>query len=192
MALNDEELRYKNVINTLKGLPKVNAPRNFETELMRRINSETYNEKKSFWERLFLPTRLIPSAALAVSAVVLFFILNNSNDSEDPLLMEPKIHEDVISADVIGEDDMLVIYLPVNYNVQGERSEEGYSNIAEFKDERTDTRLREGDANLYFPNNYYLINKEGLNFRQVNLTKEEQQRLIELKEHFRKLLEQQK
>ena len=44
MAINDEE-QYKDVINTLKGLQKVNAPANFETDLLRRINSEKFSSK---------------------------------------------------------------------------------------------------------------------------------------------------
>ncbi|OGU70328.1 MAG: hypothetical protein A2V93_11525 [Ignavibacteria bacterium RBG_16_34_14] len=183
MALNDDELKYKNVIDTLKGLPKVNAPRNFESDLMRRINSETYKEKQSFWKRLFLPSRLIPSAALAVSAVVLLFILSINNDSENPLLMEPTVREDVIDP-----GKMLVIYIPVNYNKTKQlNKEEDYSNIADLRKEKTNTPQK-SDDNLYLPNDYYLINKNGLNFRQVNLTKEEQQRLNELKEHFKLLL----
>ncbi len=186
MILNDDELKYKNVINTLKGLPKVNAPGNFEADLMRRINSDRLGrvkDKQSFWERLFLPSKLIPSVALAVSAVVLFFIINTNNDPEDPLLMEPRIREDVISP-----DNMLVIYLPGNYNKSKQRNVEGgYTNIGERRNEKTNATLQ-SDDNLYVPNDYYLINKEGLNFRQINLTKEEQQRLSELKERFKILL----
>jgi hypothetical protein len=152
---------------------------------MRRINSARpgrVEKKQSFWERLFLPSNLIPSAALAVTVVVLFFILNIGNDIEDPLLMEPKLREDVINP-----DNMLVIYLPLNFNKGKQSSEKGYSNIGKFKDEKT-YAPQESDDNLYFPDDYYLINKKGLNFRQVNLTKEEQQKLSELKEHFEMLL----
>jgi hypothetical protein len=41
--------------------------------------------------------------------------------------------------------------------------------------------------NSYSPAGF-VINKDGLNFRQMNLSEEEKQRLNELKEHFRNLL----
>ena len=97
--------------------------------------------------------------------------------------MEPTVREDVIDP-----GKMLVIYIPVNYNKTKQlNKEEDYSNIADLRKEKTNTPQK-SDDNLYLPNDYYLINKNGLNFRQVNLTKEEQQRLNELKEHFKLLL----
>ncbi len=182
---DDDDLKYKDIIESLKGLQKVNAPKNFETELQRKINSQIVEKKKPLWKNFFIPSRLVPSAALAISAVVLFFILTNNNDLEDPMLMEPKMREDFIST-----DDILVIYLPVSYSMGSQRSEEdAYSNITEVRDERNDSPFLEKDTNLYFSNNYYLINKKGLNFRQVNLSKEEQNQIKLLKEQFTKLLE---
>ena len=76
MKHNDNELKYKDVIDTLKNLQQVKVPKNFETELMRKINSQTSGKEKNFWGRLFIPSRLIPSAGLAVTAVLLLFVLN--------------------------------------------------------------------------------------------------------------------
>ena len=95
----DENSRqYSEIINTLKGLQKVKAPAGFEADLMRKINSGKYEKERSFWEKLHLPSRLIPSAALGLAAVIVFFVLNmNSAPVENPLLMAPRVREDVIA-----------------------------------------------------------------------------------------------
>ncbi|HVO74155.1 MAG TPA: hypothetical protein VMT35_09040 [Ignavibacteriaceae bacterium] len=96
MALNEDEMKYQQVIASLKQLQKVKVPENFELELMRKINSGKYAEKKrSFLEKLFIPARLIPSAGVAVAAVILFFVMNTESDEfENPLLIKPRIRED--------------------------------------------------------------------------------------------------
>src|SRR3970282_2461977 len=133
MALNDDELRFKNVIDALKGLTEVKAPKNFEADLMRRINSEKFEEKRqSFWEKIFLPSRLVPSAGLAVAAVLLLFVINiNSDEVENPLLMEPRVREDMIEAKDVSD-----IPMTVQEEIPGEtRLGSSDSNIAEFRDE---------------------------------------------------------
>ncbi|MGE5859252.1 MAG: hypothetical protein ACM34J_01775 [Ignavibacteria bacterium] len=96
MNINEDELKYNQAIRSLKRLSKIKAPENFEIELFRKINSgELVKEKESFWERFFIPSRLIPSAALAVAAVILFFVVNvESDEFENPLLIKPRIRED--------------------------------------------------------------------------------------------------
>lgn len=186
MALNDDELRYKNVIDALKGLTEVKAPKNFEADLMRRINSEKFEEKRqSFWEKIFLPSRLVPSAGLAVAAVLLLFVINiNSDEVENPLLMEPKVREDMIEAKDVSD-----IPMTVQEEIPGEtRLGSADSNLAEFRDEISISGSRERSKTNSFAATGFAIDKEGLNFRQVNLSEEEKQRLNELKHHFRMLL----
>ena len=186
MALNDDELRYKNVIDALKGLQGVKAPKNFEADLMRRINSEKFEEKRqSFWEKIFLPSRLVPSAGLAVAAVLLLFVINiNSDEVENPLLMEPKVREDMIEAKDVSD-----IPITVQEEIPGEtRLGSADSNLAEFRDEISINGSRERSKTNSFAATGFAIDKEGLNFRQVNLSEEEKQRLNELKHHFRMLL----
>ncbi len=191
MKLNDDELKYKNVITSLKNLPKVNAPVNFDADLMRRINTESLNqkEKESFWKKLFLPSRLIPSAALAISAVILLFFLNINNDeAENPLLMEPKVREDIIQTKNIPENDIL--------------SKDQISDEKEKASENTNQMgFRGGSGQIGGMGNNqgslnnktnFSIDKEGLDFRQVNLSAEDQQRLNELREHFKTLLKNSK
>jgi hypothetical protein len=197
MVLKDDELRYKNVIDTLKSLQEVKAPRNFEAELMRRVNSEKLKEKQNFWQRILMPSRLVPSAALAVTTVILLFFFNvMSEDSENPLLVEPKVREDVITTENISE-------VPLNVKSPKEKLSDIGKNKVEQKQKQEQSRTITEDSNVamfrsksslkmsdspQFAIANYSIDKDGLNFRQVNLSKEEREQLRELREHFRALL----
>jgi hypothetical protein len=98
--MENQEKKYEDVIKALKGLKKVNAPENFEADLKRRINSEKFPEKerKSFWENIFVPGRLIPSLGLVAAAVIIFFVVDtNSEEMDNPFLIEPRVREDIIA-----------------------------------------------------------------------------------------------
>src|SRR3989339_883659 len=166
MVNKDDELKYKDVIDSLKGLQKVNAPSSFETDLMREINSPGTEEKKNFLERFFVPSRLIPSAALAVTAVILLFVLNTDGDDENPLLVDPKVRADIISSDNISE----VQLIPDD-------------DLAKQENEGSES------PGLAISTVDYSIDKKGLNFRQVNLSKEEKESLTRVKNRFIKLIE---
>jgi len=106
MNIIEDDHQHDDVIQTLKGLKKVSAPVNFEADLMRRINSEKFGEKKSFWAKFLLPSRLIPSAALVLSAVAVLFVVNTNSGGaeENPLLIPPKVREDVVASSNVGKD----------------------------------------------------------------------------------------
>jgi hypothetical protein len=98
--MENDENKYEDVIKALKSLQEVKAPANFEADLQRRINSEKYSkeEKKSFWENIFVPSRLIPSLGLVAVAVVVFFVMDtNSEEMDNPFLIEPRVREDVFA-----------------------------------------------------------------------------------------------
>jgi len=98
--MKNDEKKYEDVIKALKGMQQVNAPANFETDLQRRINHEKFSkgDKKTFWENIFLPSRLIPSLGLVAVAVVMFFVVDtNSEEMDNPFLIEPRIREDVFA-----------------------------------------------------------------------------------------------
>jgi len=100
MLQNDDEKKYEDVIQKLKNLFKVNAPANFESDLKRRINAEETSGMKSFWDKLILPSRLIPSAGLAAAAMIIFFMITLSPEEMDnPFLIEPKIRQNIIEVD---------------------------------------------------------------------------------------------
>ena len=104
--VNKNDEKYKDVTSSLKGLQKVNAPTNFEANLMRRINSPEPEKKESFLERFLVPSRLIPATALAVSAVILLFVFNTNSNNEDPLLTNPRVRTDIISLDDISRVEL--------------------------------------------------------------------------------------
>jgi hypothetical protein len=94
----DDEVRYKNIINLLKQIPKVKTPPNFESDLMRRINSGNFKDNYSahWWEYFFLPSRLIPAASIAIAVITVFYFLNfNSIEQDNPFLSLPKIRTSV-------------------------------------------------------------------------------------------------
>jgi hypothetical protein len=80
--MENDEKKYEDVINALKGLQEVKAPANFEADLLRRINSEKFSkeEKKSFWQNIFVPAKLIPSLGLVAAAVVIFFVVDTNSE----------------------------------------------------------------------------------------------------------------
>jgi hypothetical protein len=98
IPINDE-VRYKNIINDLKQLSKVNSPPNFESDLLRKINSGIYTEKYKLrlWEYFFMPSRLIPAAAFVISIFAALYFLNfNSIEPDNPFLAQPKIRKSAL------------------------------------------------------------------------------------------------
>lgn len=100
MSINNTEEKYKDIINSLKQLSKVNAPPNFETDLMRKINS--YDEKPvSFWEKLFTSRWIPATAGVAFASILLiFFVVNQQNYTmeEDAFSVIPKLRIDDFSS----------------------------------------------------------------------------------------------
>lgn len=99
-----DENKNKKLIDDLKNLPKVDVPKNFETELWRKINSSEEAKKESIWDKLFSPGKLAPAAVALATVVIIFFIVDgNSEVMEDPLNIEPRLREDVIVAETMDE-----------------------------------------------------------------------------------------
>lgn len=106
MAVNDDDKKYQDVIKTLKGLQQVKAPPGFEADLKRRISSEKFEpeKEKSFWHNILMPSRLVPSLGLMAATVIVFMVVTvNSEEMEDPFMIEPRLREDVI--EVVDYDD---------------------------------------------------------------------------------------
>ncbi len=95
MSPAEDEKKYKNLINDLKNLKKVEVPVGFENKLWKKINSEVEPEKKSFWDRISV--KILPAAAVLATAVILFVIIeNNAYEYQDPLLTDPEVRTDLI------------------------------------------------------------------------------------------------
>jgi hypothetical protein len=102
--MNEEEKTYKKLLDDLKNLPKVDAPKNFETELVRKINSSKLEKKESFWDRILTPGKLAPAAVALASAAIIFFVVDiNSEEMEDPLNIAPRLREDLVIIESIEE-----------------------------------------------------------------------------------------
>ena len=102
--MKEEEKANKKLLDDLKNLPKVNAPKNFETELLRKINSTGLEKKENFWDRLLSPKKLAPAAVALVSAAIIFFVVDiNSEEMEDPLNIAPRLREDLVIIESIEE-----------------------------------------------------------------------------------------
>jgi hypothetical protein len=102
--MNEEEKTYKKLLDDLKNLPKVDAPKNFETELLRKINSSEPEKQESFWNKLLSPGKLAPAAVALASAAIIFFVVDiNSEEMEDPLNIAPRLREDLFVIESIEE-----------------------------------------------------------------------------------------
>ena len=207
---DENSQQYNEIIKTLKGLQKVKAPANFEADLMRRINSGKYEKERSLWEKLLLPSRLIPSAALGLAAVIIFFILNiNSTPVQNPLLMPPRVREDVVATKgvpAIPKDEQAYAEKGKTNKETSKKPEpffkEGTKSYAEIHGTTSDSEnsnlgitFTGRDAQSTLPGNAsmasfgYPISKSGLNFRNSIPTREERAQIEMMK---RKLIEMMK
>ena len=54
MEQEKDDLKFKDLIKDLNQLQEVKAPKNFESDLLRKINSEDFSKEKTktgFWDR---------------------------------------------------------------------------------------------------------------------------------------------
>jgi hypothetical protein len=205
--MNHDENKYNDLIKTLKSLQKVKAHPNFETDLKRRLNVEKYEKKeRRGLKNIFIPSRLIPSFGLAVAAVIMFLLINvNSEEADNPFLTEPKVREDII---LVSDTDEILIP-EKSENEKNEMVEK--EKMADKKDDEMRREMMTGegepDENLIAgreftppestltiepeiastgevsapPATGFAIRKSGLNFRQINPTKKEQEEILNLK-----------
>ncbi len=87
---NDNNSKFSNMVKDLKNLPKVNAPENFEFNLMTRIENKNFNLAEEEQPKLNFIKFLAPSAVI-VTVLLLFFIfyprgeeLNNVYTNQQP------------------------------------------------------------------------------------------------------------
>ncbi|MFA7289826.1 MAG: hypothetical protein WC055_13195 [Melioribacteraceae bacterium] len=96
--LYNEDAKFKNLINDLKDLPKVNASDDFEFKLMMKIqNGQFAKEEKK--ERTFSVFKfLAPALGISFVAIMLFVLFPFNNLEEiDPLMQEPLPYQANIS-----------------------------------------------------------------------------------------------
>ena len=141
----EDDNEFEKIKRLLKDLPKVNAPSNFENELSRRINQgEQTKEKESWFDKVFSP-KLVPSAALAVTAVIILFLLKgNVSDVEDPFQVMPKLREEQnLKQDQLGTGSDKIIAEETNNLSKREKSNGRTSNESESRN-----NFHYGDSNI--------------------------------------------
>ena len=103
---NDEGKKNSKLIEDLKKLPKVNAPDNFEFQLMTRIQNKNFENAKELKEPFNFIKFFAPSAVV-VSVIILFFIFLPGNDTqyENPLMSDPsQIASQIDNKNNLAED----------------------------------------------------------------------------------------
>ena len=141
----EDDNEFEKIKRLLKDLPKVDAPSNFENELSRRINQgEQTKEKESWFDKVFSP-KLVPSAALAVTAVIILFLLKgNVSDVEDPFQVMPKLREEQnLKQDQLGTGSDKIIAEETNNPSKREKSNGRTSNESESRN-----NFHDGDSNI--------------------------------------------
>lgn len=102
----DDENMHENVRRLLKDLPKVNASQSFETELSHRINNIEQKKEKWSWISLIFSPRLVPSAALAVTTVIIILLLKPQVDqTEEKFHISPQLREEKIDVKIESQPD---------------------------------------------------------------------------------------
>lgn len=196
MSTNDEKNINEEISRMLKGLQKISAPANFDLELSRRINlSDRIPEKENWFDKIFSP-KLVPSAALVVTAVIVILVLRNGGtEIEDPFQVQPKLREDKI----------FTLYQPsiVSNEASGisEKSTRPEESLVSSENELEERTVYRTDTNSSLtrsyrpsseqrisvtPVNYRLdhtiIETGGLNYKVVRLDDEERKQIEFLRE----------
>ncbi len=98
----DDDSKFIGIIKVLENLNKIEAPINFEQKIFDRISKGDFEKELSFIDKLFLPSRLLPSAGLAAAIILVFFLTNifSPSNYDNPLLTNPRVRVDVISANL--------------------------------------------------------------------------------------------
>ncbi|MGE5353811.1 MAG: hypothetical protein ACM3P0_17125 [Acidobacteriota bacterium] len=89
-----EDENFKGVIKSLKELPKVSAPPDFEMNLRRKLNSlsSPNEERRKPFFTFNLRNVLIPAGALAATVVLAFLIIGRQNpEAENPFMSTPSV-----------------------------------------------------------------------------------------------------
>ena len=210
MEKNDDEKRYRSVTKNLNQLKKINPPAYFEADLFRKINSGNFKEEKLNSARFLSPGKLIPSAVIiAVAVIVLFMIKTNPIKQDDPLSVNPPLREGIRSVnqnDAISAGD--IAKKELNENINKKRHDKkleshsgvktiasGKSNpkspiIPEISSQQANNSTRPAIAGISLSPDSSI--KEGLNYKQANLTKSQKKEVTILKHKMEKMYKKDK
>lgn len=91
---NEEDSKYSNIISMLNDLPEVKAPRNFEYNLMIKIQNGQFETEREL-KRNSRSWIFIPGTAVALSAVLLFIIFFDFSSKSEAV--QPSVDMNLIS-----------------------------------------------------------------------------------------------
>lgn len=98
------EKEFEKLQTLLKELPKIDAPDNFEYNLMTRIHNENFDIKSEKKKNIFFSV-YTPAFALVASVVLVFFIFNDSDiDTGSPWNAHPKLRPKIQSSQTLNSD----------------------------------------------------------------------------------------
>lgn len=184
MSRLEDDNKFEKVTRLLKDLSRVNAPSNFENELSKRINQGELTEKKESWFGKILSPKLVPSAALAVTAVIILFLLKgNGTDAEDPFNIIPKLREDqIVEKELLGNVSVKISTDETNSQSKRVKSNEKDSNIikASALGSESIERISVKVSN-YLPDQA-ITRSGGLNYKIVRLDGKERKMIEMLRE----------
>lgn len=211
--MENDDFKFKIVVDSLKNLKRIEAPDNFEADLIRKINISQAEKQKSLFDLIFSPVKLIPSAALIATAVILIFVVNNhSTEIEDPFSIEPRMREDILVSKVpptlsVESNDKLK--KDTQLKTKTEKKSLSDSKLFE-KTNSTTTSIITDNSQLMLENNEeeYSPDKDkvvtssdqskdvksseiprsNLNFKQIKLTDSSRMEVAKLKENVNKYL----
>ena len=194
----EDNNRNEKVTRLLKDLPKINAPSNFENELSLKINQSEQKKEKEYWfDKIFSPT-IIPPVALAVTAVIILFLLRgNVSDAEDPFQIIPKLREEQnLMQDQFGTVLDKIIADETKRLGKSEKSNDQTSNESESKNDfyKGDSNITEASSfentslerisvttSNYLPDQT-IIMSGGLNYKIIRVGEEERKMIEMLRE----------
>lgn len=86
---NNEEQKFSNLLSDLKKLPKIEAPDNFEFNLMTRIENKNFGQVEEERPKFNLLKFLAPSAAVLATVLLFFIFYPQKNEVPTQIANQP-------------------------------------------------------------------------------------------------------
>lgn len=87
---NNEDQKFSNLLSDLKKLPKIEAPDNFEFNLMTRIENKNFGQVEEERPKFNLLKFLAPSAAVLATILLFFIFYPQKNEVPTQIASQPK------------------------------------------------------------------------------------------------------
>ncbi|MDP2039021.1 MAG: hypothetical protein Q8L04_16705 [Ignavibacteria bacterium] len=87
---NNEEQKFSSLLSDLKKLPKIEAPENFEFNLMTRIENKNFGQVEEERPKFNLLKFLAPSAAVLATVLLFFIFYPQKNEIPTQIANQPK------------------------------------------------------------------------------------------------------